>query len=256
MKQKKYINGLVSVIMPCYNGQAYLEEAIQSVLSQSYSSLELLIIDDASTKPIKNIISKFIYDKRVRLIQHQENQGVAIARNTGLKNSKGRYVAFLDSDDLWHKNKLEKQLNFLWNHQVAFVFSEYEVIRKTSDDIINKISVPYTIDYLNLLKNTIIGCSTVLIDRKATDSFEMPIISVGEDTATWLNILKKGHIAYGIQEPLVKYRVSDYSLSKNKWKMVRGTWKMYRITQSLSFLSTCFYFSHYACNATLKRIRK
>ncbi|MGH0590357.1 glycosyltransferase family 2 protein [Bacillus mycoides] len=254
MKQKTYVDGLVSVIMPCYNVNFHIKEAIQSVLEQSYSNLELLIVDDASTNPMKNMISEFFNDKRVRFIQHSENQGVAIARNTGLEKSKGRYVAFLDSDDLWHVDKLEKQLSFMNTYQLPFVYSGYEVIRKTSDNVINEIKVPEQLNYLNLLKNTIIGCLTVLIDREKTGYFKMPIISVGEDTATWLNILKKGYIAYGIQEPLAKYRVSEYTLSSNKWKMAKGTWKMYRSTQSLRFLPTCFYFSCYVFNAVVKRI--
>lgn len=254
MRQRTYVDELVSVIMPCYNATSHLKEAIESVLVQSYSNLELLIVDDASTEPVQDIVSEYLIDKRVRFIQQLENQGVAITRNVGLMNSKGRYIAFLDSDDLWHKDKLEQQLNIMNTYQVPFVYSAYEVIRNTSKNVINIIQVPQFMNYQNLMKNTIIGCLTVLIDRKKTGYFEMPTISVGEDTATWLNILKEGHIAYGIRKPLAKYRVSEFSLSSNKWNMVKGTWKMYRQTQHLNFFSTCYYFSCYAFNATVKRI--
>ncbi|HHP1053180.1 glycosyltransferase family A protein [Bacillus cereus group sp. BfR-BA-01354] len=254
MKQETFIDGLVSVIMPCYNATVNLEEAIESVLAQSYTNLELLIVDDASTEPIENIILKYRKDDRIRYLKHSMNQGVAVARNTGLLQSKGRYVAFLDSDDLWYSDKLEQQLFFMNANQVAFMYSAYEVVRDTSDNRINTIQVPQQINYNVLLKNTIIGCLTVLIDRKQTGFFEMPIISVGEDSATWLNLLKEGHVAYGIQKPLAKYRVAGQSLSSNKLKMVKGTWRMYRQTQNLSILKTGYYFSFYVINAILKRI--
>ncbi|EJQ43719.1 hypothetical protein IEQ_05047 [Bacillus cereus BAG6X1-2] len=254
MGKRFYINELVSVIMPCYNPTSHIKEAIESVLLQTYSNFELLIIDDGSTESVQEFIKDYLIDKRVSYIKQSKNQGVAIARNAGLKKSKGRYIAFLDSDDLWFPEKIERQLELMKTHQAALVYSAYQVIRNESDNVVNVISVPETINYSNLLKNTIIGCLTVIIDRKKTGDFKMPVIPVGEDTATWLNILKDGHIAYGVDHPLAKYRVSGSSLSGNKLNMAKGTWKMYRITQNLSFLSTSYYFSFYTFNALLKRI--
>lgn len=254
MNQFAYDNELVSVIMPCYNPTLHLVDSVKSVLMQTYSNLELLIIDDASAKPVQEMIIEFLTDERVRFIQQSENQGVAVTRNIGLNQSRGRYVAFLDCDDLWHPDKLEQQLYTMNTYQVPFVYSAYEVIRNNSDNVINIIRVPQWIDYQKLMKNTIIGCLTVLIDRKETGYFEMPILSVGEDTATWLNILKKGHVAYGIQIPLAKYRVTNISLSSNKWRMMKGTWKMYRKTQNLNIIKCFFCFSCYAFNAIKKRI--
>ncbi|MES5896813.1 glycosyltransferase [Bacillus cereus group sp. RP43] len=256
MDQSIYNDELVSVIMPCYNPNSHIKEAIESVLLQTYTNLELLIIDDGSTESVQEFIEDYLIDKRVRFIKQSRNQGVAITRNIGLQNSKGRYIAFLDSDDLWFHEKLEQQLELMKMHQAGLVYSAYEVIRNASDNVINVIWVPKTIKYRNLLKNTIIGCLTVLIDREKTGNIKMPVIPVGEDTATWLNILKKGHMAYGIEHPLAKYRVSGSSLSGNKWNMAKGTWKMYRKTQHLSFFSTGYYFSFYAFNATLKRVYK
>lgn len=138
----------------------------------------------------------------------------------------------------------------------CFVYSVYEIIRDNSLETIGTIKVPNRINYRNLLGNAIIGCLTVLIDRKRVGNFEMPLIGVGEDTATWLNILKKGYTAYGIQEPLAKYRVSGNSLSANKLKVAKGTWKMYQETQQLKFYKTCYFFCFYVLNAVKKRVLK
>ncbi|MED3681920.1 glycosyltransferase family A protein [Bacillus thuringiensis] len=254
MTKKMYNNALVSVIMPCYNPKTHLKEAIDSVLNQTYSNLELIIVDDGSDESISEYIEGFSGDSRLKIIKNKENQGVARTRNKGLALSRGRYIAFLDSDDIWHKEKLRCQLAIMHKSEECFVYSAYEVINHNSSEITRIVEVPNRIDYQGLLKNTIIGCLTVLIDRKKVGDFKMPLVSVGEDTATWLNILKNGYTAYGIQIPLAQYRVAGNSLSSNKFKMVLGTWKMYRDTQQLKCYKRFYYFCFYILNAIKKRI--
>lgn len=251
-----YDNAKVSVIMPCFNANLTIKQSINSVLSQTYQNIELFIIDDASTVSCMEYIKEYVTDPRVHFIQLNKNSGPAGARNSGIEKSEGRYVAFLDSDDLWQKDKLELQLEYMLEEQSPFSFTAYQIVNEKGDKVLNTIHAPENITYWELLKNTIIGCSTVVIDRNQVGNFFMPTIRGGEDTATWLNILKKGHTALGIQETLTKYRILEGSLSRNKWKMLRRTWVMYRTTQHLSVLKTNYYFCFYVINAIKKRIKK
>lgn len=250
-----YENTKVSVIMPCFNANSTIKKSIDSVLSQTYQSIELFIIDDASTVSCRDYIKEYLTDPRVHFIQLKKNSGPASARNSGIKKSQGRYVAFLDSDDLWEENKLELQLECMLVEYSSFSFTAYQIVKEKGDQVINKIRVPEKITYRELLKNTIIGCSTVVIDRNQVGDFLMPEIRGGEDTATWLNILKKGHVALGIQKELTKYRILEGSLSRNKWKMLCRTWVMYRKTQDLSVIKTNYYFCFYVFNAIKKRLK-
>lgn len=249
-----YENTKVSVIIPCFNANSTIKQSIDSVLSQTYQNIELFIIDDASTMSCMEYIKKYLADSRVHFIQLNKNVGPAGARNSGIEKSEGRYVAFLDSDDLWQENKLELQLERMSNEYSSISFTAYQIVDENGEKVLNTIHVPKKITYKELLKNTIIGCSTVVIDRNRVGNFFMPPIRGGEDTATWLNILKKGYTALGIQETLTKYRILDGSLSRNKWKMLRRTWVMYRTTQHLSILKTNYYFCFYVINAIKKRM--
>ncbi|WP_236658852.1 glycosyltransferase family 2 protein [Carnobacterium maltaromaticum] len=240
--------------MPSYNSSEVIEEAIKSVLDQTYQIWELLIIDDGSNDETIKIISPYLEDPRIKLYQMGKNSGVAMARNKGIQKGIGRYVAFLDSDDVWHPDKLEIQLEYLIKHKGFLVYSNYNTFYESIVYPEKKIQVPSEITYEELLRNTIIGCLTVMVDRKRTGDFLMPNIQGGEDTATWLTLLKKYGPAHGVQECLAYYRLSSQSISSNKWRMAYRTWKMYRITQSLSLRKTLFCFSHYIFHAVLKRI--
>ncbi|WP_317946493.1 glycosyltransferase family 2 protein [Carnobacterium maltaromaticum] len=242
----------VSVVMPIYNPDYQIVESIRSVLEQSVSGIELFLIDDASTVDYFHYIKEFLKLDNVYFIRLSKNLGPAAARNKGIEKSTGRYVAFIDADDSWEKDKLAYQLASFSEKDIALSFSEYEVIK--IDGQTKHVQVPLYITYHGLLKNTIIGCSTVVIDRKKTGPFFMPDIRGGEDTATWLNLLRKGYRAKGIKEILVHYRIKEDSFSRNKWKMLTRTWRMYRKTQYLSRCQTSYYFSYYVVNAIKKRI--
>ncbi|EMG26697.1 TuaG [Listeria fleischmannii 1991] len=245
----------VSVIMPAYNSEQYIRSAIDSVLEQSYTQFELLIIDDCSDDRTSKIVKEYT-DKRIKLIQLEENTGASGARNLGIAKAKGRYIAFLDSDDLWKQDKLMKQILFMKEQDIALCYSAYEVMNVEGEQITGIVDVPSNITYKQLLKNTIIGCLTVVIDTKKTGKVEMPSFKGAEDTATWLSILRVGHKAAGVTEVLACYRKTHTSsLSSNKLNMAKQIWQVYRYDQKLSLLQSAFYFPCYVWNGFFKHIR-
>lgn len=249
-------NNLVSVIIPSYNSGRYIDKTIESVLNQTYSNFEIIIIDDNSTDETPQIL-RYLEgsNSKVKCYFLKENMGSARARNYGIENSKGRYIAFLDSDDLWVNNKLEKQINFMNNSQErnGFSYTAYQRIDE-SNNLINSIKVPKNITHKELLKNTIIGCSTVIIDRLIVGDFRMVDIRKGQDTATWLQILKTQKNAFGLNEELTLYKVREGSISSDKIGALKRTWDIYRKVEKMSLVETSYYFSHYIKNALIKRI--
>ena len=245
---------LVTIITPTYNAEKYIVDTINSVMNQTYQYWEMIIVDDCSTDNTTNLIKEAKkLDSRVKLIQLDENKGAAYARNTGIKRAKGRYIAFLDSDDLWLGNKLENQVSFMQEKDIAFSFSSYYIVNN-SNQILKKVCVPQEITYKELLKNTIIGCLTVMLDIEKLGKVQMPNIRTRQDTALWLSILKKGYTAYGIQEPLARYRKVAGSISSNKIKMVKKNWEMYRKIEKLNFLQSSWCLVNYAWNAFKKSV--
>ena len=247
---------MVSVITPTYNSEIFIRQTIESVLNQTYLNLELIIVDDCSIDNTVSIVEEFQQlDSRVKLFELDANSGAAIARNYALEKAQGRYIAFLDSDDLWDCDKLEKQIHFMTSRNIGFSFTSYRIIKENGDKTGQVISAPSTISYSQLLGNTIIGCLTVVIDKKIIGDFRMPLIRAGQDTATWLSILKKGNIAYGYSQELSSYRIVDGSISSNKLKALKRTWNIYRNIEKLSLINSMFYFSCYVKNALLKRFK-
>lgn len=244
---------VVSVITPAYNSSRFIRDTMASVQNQTFPHWEHIIIDDCSTDQTREMVTG-MDDPRIRLITLTQNSGAAVARNTGLQQAKGRYVAFLDSDDLWLPNKLETQLQFMEKHDVAFSFSKYKVAQEDGRDTGIIVHVPEKIDYRSLLKNTVIGCLTVMLDTHKLGVPQMPNIRTRQDTALWLSILKKGHLAYGIQEELSVYRKVNGSISSNKVKAARQTWKLYREIEQLNLPYSLWCFMHYAWNGVRKNV--
>lgn len=242
-------DGLVSIIMPAYNSSEFIAESIDSVLSQTYQQWELLIIDDCSTDNTVDIVAGFD-DERIRCIRHSENMGVAVARNTGIGMARGRFLAFLDSDDLWLPQKLEKQLDFIKHNNYAFTYTEYKLFC-TADGIGKAVHTRDYVDYETLLKGNDIGCLTVVIDRWKHGNIVMPN-SRHEDYLTWLSLLRNGGRAYAMHEDLARYRKSAASLTGNKWQSMMWTWDVYRKYQGLSFWKSCYYMSYYIKNGVFK----
>ncbi|WP_243525214.1 glycosyltransferase family 2 protein [Bacillus pseudomycoides] len=250
-------NSLVSIIIPTYNAEKFILHTINSVRAQTYKIWEIIIIDDCSSdSTIRIVEEQEKLDKRIRIIKLERNSGAAIARNTGINHAKGKYIAFLDSDDLWLPEKLEKQLAFMQNNDIAFSFTSYQIMDQDGILTDKVVHVPEKIDYNGLLKNTIIGCLTVMLDIEKLGKVQMPNIRTRQDTATWLKILKQGHYAYGLDEILSKYRKVENSISSKKFKMAKMNWKLYREIEGLSVPKSAWCFVNYALNGAIKHFVK
>ena len=249
------MNSLVSIITPSYNSSKFIEECVASVLLQSYTNWELLIVDDCSKDNSRDLLTNLAEkEDRIKLTFLDENIGAAKARNIAIRNAKGKYIAFLDSDDVWQKDKLEKQIKFMEGNDIAFSFTSYTPISEDGTISFSEIVAPTEIGYSSYLKNTIIGCLTVIIDKEKVGNFEMPIIKSSHDMALWLLIMKRGFTAYGMQESLAKYRIVSTSNTSNKFKTALDVWKVYREIEGLSLIYSAWCFVNYAVNAVKKRM--
>lgn len=237
---------LISVITPAYNAARFIGEAIESVQNQTYSNWEMVIVDDCSTDETVEVVENYRKnDARIRLEQLEENSGSAVARNTSMKHAKGRYIAFLDSDDRWLPDKLEKQLAFMQEKDIAFSFTTY--VRMHEDGTLtNALSnTPASVGYDDLMKRCVIGCLTVMVDRDKTGYVEMVNIRTRQDYVYWLTLTKKGFLAYGLPEVLAEYRLVDNSISSNKWRAAKRNWYVFRHIEKQSLPKSIWYFAHY-----------
>ena len=249
-------NDLVSIITPAYNNSEFIKQTIESVQKQTYKNWEMIVVDDCSTDRTPELIKKISQkDDRIKYIKLKKNSGAAIARNRALRESRGRFIAYLDADDLWKKNKIQNQIDFMLSHNYAFACSNYEKI-DINNKILKQVKIPKEINYKLFLRNTIIQTVGVMIDTKKTgkELLTMPNVYGKEDAATWCQLLKSGFNCYGVPEFLSYYRVVPKSLSSNKIKSIKRTWFLYRKVERLSFMNACFCFLGYAINAVRKRI--
>ena len=248
------MNKLVSIITPSYNSIMYLEQCICSVIEQTYKNFELIIVDDFSNDKSSTLIKRYVErDSRIKPIYLKNNIGAAMARNVALQKAQGKYIAFLDADDYWYPNKLSRQLDFMQKHNYAFTFTSYNRITENGITI-SKVHVPNKITYYNYLKNTIIGCLTVIIDREQTGYFEMENIRSSHDMALWLKIMKKGFVAHGLNEVLSSYRVLSGSNTSNKLKSAIDVWHVYRNIENLNLLLCIWCFINYSYNSIKRRV--
>lgn len=249
-------NQLVSIIMPVFNAQEFLQESIESVRNQSYPDWELLAVDDCSQDDSLKILQEVaLQDARIKVIQLDQNQGAAVARNAGLQRAKGRYLAFIDSDDRWRFDKLERQLDFMISNQYAFSYTNFSFMDESGQMIKSRVDLPEKLDYHGLLKETAIACSTVMLDRKIIKDFQMPLVRKGQDTATWLMLMRTRKVsAYGLDVVLNDYRQVKGSISSNKWQALKRTWHTYRHLEQLPLIPCCYYFCQYVLHAILRRI--
>ena len=248
---------MVSIVVPVYNAANYIENTIEMVCRQTYKDWELILVDDESRDESAQIIENYIKNqgKRIRLIRKKVNQGAAEARNTGIDASSGRYIAFLDADDVWDPEKLEKQVAYMERTGAAFCFHAYEFGDENANPTGKIVHVPEKLKYKQALSRTIIFTTTVMFD---TEKIDMEIIHMpnvpSEDTATWWRILKSGYEAYGLDENLAIYRRPARSLSSNKLEAIRRIWFLYRNIAGLSVAKSLFYFGGWAVRATLRRL--
>lgn len=246
----------VSVIMPAYNTCAYIEKAIMSVMEQDSHRWELIIVEDKSSDDTLNIVKRYAeIDKRIKVIQNVTNVGAAGSRNIGIDASQGRYLCFIDSDDLWSSDKLSIQLNHMRSTGSAFSCSSYIFIDSKGVKTGNIVRVPARASYNNLLHHSTVWTSTVMID---TDSLSKEFVkmpdTLGEDTLTWWRLAKEAGYVSGIDRVLAMYRRHGGSLSSNKIAMVRARWYMYRRYERLSIFYSVYCMVSYSLSAVSRRI--
>ena len=251
--KKTYLEDTVSVIIPVYNAARFLDRTLNSIFAQTYKNIEIVLVDDCSKDESAEIIAQYKKENPGIVYHLQEtNQGAAVARNTALELAKGRYVAFLDSDDMWYPEKIEKQLRLMKEKDAAFCYTAIEMVNNGDEVIKKKRKVKEKINYRFLLHNTMIATSSVLIDRKQTGDFRMPLRRGGQDYATWLMLLRDGTVAYGINEALVKYRVGNSSLSSNKFKSIKQVWQIQTQDEKIGKISALFHVVCFSINALIK----
>ena len=250
------MDNLVSIITPCYNSELYIEDCVNSVIAQSYDKWEMIIVDDCSTdSSLEKIMLFSDIDSRIRIIKLEENHGASVARNIALEDANGSFIAFLDADDFWAPLKLERQINFMKKNNIAFSFTSYKITSQSGDITNNIVRAPKEISYNSYLKNTIIGCLTVIINRKITGSFKFPKIKSSHDMALWLEIMRRGYNAYGLHTSYAFYRIVATSNTANKLHAATDVWRVYRDIENLSLFYSLFCFANYVINALKKRIK-
>ncbi len=248
------MNKIVSIITPTYNSEKYIEKTIKSVLNQTYSNWELLLIDDCSSDSTISIINKYLNDERIKLFKNKENKGAAVSRNTGIERSRGDFIAFLDSDDFWEKEKLEKQLYFMKEKNCEISFTAFNIILD-DNEIIKSTKVKSKVNYKQLLKCNYIFCSTVVINKKKFNKIEMPLIRRRQDWGLWLKLLREsGGVALGINEVLCNYRKSDGSLSSNKLKLLEYNYTIYNKVLGYSKVKSLYFFFRFFVYHFFKKI--
>jgi len=239
-------NSLVSIITPSYNSENFISETINSVIAQTYKNWEMIIVDDMSPDNSDKIIEEFIKkDERIKLIKLAKNNGPAVARNAAIKEAKGRYIAFLDADDLWIPEKLEKQINFMNKNNLSFTYSSYNLIDENNKNLGSFITKE-KITYNEMLKTCSVGCLTAIYDTKKLGKVYMPNILKRQDYGLWLKILREINTAKGILEPLGTYRILKNSVSSNKINAAKYQWKIYREVEKLGLAKSAYYFVQYA----------
>ena len=245
---------IVSVIMPVYCGEKYICQAVDSVFAQEVE-LELIVVDDASPDRTSQVLEPYRKRQDFVYIRNERNMGAAASRNKGVQKAKGRYVAYLDADDIWLPEKLERELAFLKEKDVAFAFTGYEFADENGRGTGKIVHVPETLDYKQALGNTTIFTTTVMFDTQkiSKELLEMPVIK-SEDTALWWKVLRNGYTAFGLDENLVKYRRPGKSLSSNKLEAVRRIWNLYRKAEGMGVLDSAWHFCFWAVRAVSRRL--
>ncbi len=245
--------GLVSIITPTYNCGRFIGETIESVQKQTYTNWEMVIVDDCSIDRTKEIVEEYISkDARIQYYCLENNSGAAVARTRAMQLADGEYMAFLDADDLWTEDKLEKQLQFMKQNKYAFSCTSYEQIDEDGN-LTNKIvkTIPKT-SYNRLLLDCPVGNSTVMYSVKKMGKFEVPNIRKRNDDALWLQMLKKEKYIMGMPDILMKYRIRRNSISSNKLKVIKYHWILYREIEHLNIFRSLFHIGYWCVIKVMK----
>ncbi len=242
----------VSVVTPMYNAASHIGDAIGSVLRQTHGDWEMLVVDDCSSDDSAEIVSRLARrDKRIKLIRSRENLGPAEARNIGIEASEGRYLAFLDSDDLWHPEKLQRQIEFM-RSGARLSYTAYQKISEDGAHLGRPIPVRDEVGYAQMLNTNAIPCLTAMLDVRQVGKRYMPAVG-HEDYAYWLNILRDGVVAHGLNQVLAYYRVRSGSVSNDKLKAAGFQWRIYRRVEKLSLPRSLYHFTCYTYHGLKKQ---
>jgi teichuronic acid biosynthesis glycosyltransferase TuaG len=245
-------DNLVSIITPAFRVAAVIGQTIESVLAQTHGEWEMLIADDCSPDETREVVRAWTRrDPRIKLIEMPRNGGPAQARNAAIDAARGRWLAFLDSDDLWLPDKLERSLAHARAHDAALVFTGFRRIDAQGQRTGRYLGVPRTLSYRQLLGNTAIATSTVLVNRQRAGPVRMRT-TYYDDFDCWLRILERGHLAHGLDQDLMRYRVMSASVSRNKRRSAAMVWRAYRELERLSLPASAWYFTQYAVRGLLK----
>lgn len=245
----------VSVIIPVYNSEKWIKRTIENIEEQTYRNIEIILVDDNSKDNSLNIVKELIEKKiknKVKLILNEKNMGVAFSRNIGIKEATGKYICFQDADDLWDKDKIKRQVQFMKEKNCAFSYTAFSYVFRNRK---KEVYVPEKLNYKKALKDTRILVSSAMFDTEKINKNLLFMPNIGaEDIATWWNILKKSYIAYGLNDILVYYIQNKNSKSSNKIKSAVNRWYIYRKVEKFGILKSIYYFSFYVFYAIRKRI--
>ena len=237
---------LVSVITPTYNCAKFIARTIDSVMAQTYGNWEMIIVDDRSSDNTKEIVEEYIKnDPRIKYHLLEVNSGAAVARTTAMKLAQGAYMAFLDSDDVWMPDKLERQIKWMQENDYAFSCTSYEQIDEDDNLLGKTIKTVKKTNYNRLILDCPVGNSTVVYDVEKMGKFEVPNIRKRNDDALWLQMLKKEKYIYGMPDVLMKYRIRKNSISSNKLKVIKYHWILYREIEHLSVVRSAFHICYW-----------
>lgn len=233
---------LVSIITPVFNSAGYIEKTVQSVIDQSYTDWELILVDDCSTDNTLEILEQLVKkDKRINYLRLKNNGGAGIARNTGIKRAKGKYIAFLDSDDYWHVDKLKIQVEAMEKKNLNFTFTDYYIKYENKNEELIFNSPLKKVYYKDIIKFNYIACSTVMFNQEALGKSYMPNIRNRQDWGLWINLVQKNKRAVNINKYLMYYTVRKDSISSNKFKMIKYHWYIYKSYLKFNYVKALIY---------------
>ncbi|NLL81836.1 MAG: glycosyltransferase family 2 protein [Tissierellia bacterium] len=247
------MEGLVSIITPTYNCGRFIAETIDSALKQSYTNWEMIIVDDCSTDNTKEVVEEYMKkDNRIKYYILEQNSGAAVSRTRAMELANGKYIAFLDSDDIWTEDKLQKQIDFMEENGYVFTCTAYEQIDEEGKSLNKVIKTKKKTNYNGVLLDCPVGNSTVMYNVEKLGKFKVPNIRKRNDDALWLQILKKEEYIYGMEDVLMRYRIRENSISSNKLQLVKYHWKLYRDIEHLSVPRSVFHICYWGLIKVLK----
>lgn len=246
---------LISIVMPMYNSETFVSKAIDSILEQTYTNWELIIVDDGSHDHSVEVVMSYVEkNHRIQLLKNKKNSGIAITRNKAIQSTKGKYIAFLDSDDRWYPKKLEYQVTIMENKQVDFSCTSYDIVNEQGKIMGERFFEEASRGFSDLLKTNFIGCLTVMIKREVLINYPMPNVK-HEDYATWLNILKNNFSIFVIPEKLSIYTNRESSVSSNKFNTINWVWIIYRNELGFSKIKSVFFLIRFLGFTTFKYLK-